>query len=136
ALLYQWRDVIPARWSLVTVSVVIVLASSLLPDYRVLGGVALAYSVIVSGSLIQSKRLRLPTDVSYGTYIYAFPIQQLLAVCGLASLNPFLFFAIATAATLPLAALSWFVVEKPALSLKSRLKRKSASELSEADRSA
>jgi peptidoglycan/LPS O-acetylase OafA/YrhL len=136
ALMYQWRDTIPARWSFVALSVVIVLASSLLPDYRVLGGVALAYAVIVSGSLIKSKRLRLRTDVSYGTYIYAFPTQQLLAVCGLASLNPFLFFGIATAATLPLAALSWFVVEKPALSLKSRLKRKSASELSEADRSA
>jgi peptidoglycan/LPS O-acetylase OafA/YrhL len=136
ALMYQWRDTIPARWSFVAVSVVIVLASSLLPDYRVLGGVPLAYAVIVSGSLIQSKRLRLRTDVSYGTYIYAFPTQQLLAVCGLASLNPFLFFGIATAATLPLAALSWFVVEKPALSLKSHLKRKSVSELSEADRSA
>jgi peptidoglycan/LPS O-acetylase OafA/YrhL len=126
ALMYQWRDVIPARWSLVALSVLIVLVSSLLPDYRVLGGFALAYAVIVSGSLIHNKRLTLPTDLSYGTSIYAFPTQQLLAVCGLSALNPFLFFAIATTATLPLAALSWFVVEKPALSLKSRLKRKSS----------
>ena len=126
ALMYQWRDVIPARWPFVAVSMVVVLASSLLPDYRVLGGIALAYAVIVSGSLIHNRHLRLRTDLSYGTYIYAFPTQQLLAICGLASLNPILFFVIATTATLPLAALSWFLVEKPALSLKSRLKRRSS----------
>jgi peptidoglycan/LPS O-acetylase OafA/YrhL len=124
SLIYQWRDKIPARWSLVAASVVIVLASSLLPDYRVVGAVPLAYAVIVSGSLIKKKRLTLRTDLSYGTYIYAFPTQQLLAVCGLASLNPFLFFGIATTAILPLAAFSWFLVEKPAMALKSRLKRK------------
>jgi peptidoglycan/LPS O-acetylase OafA/YrhL len=123
ALLYQWRDVIPARWSLVAVSVLIVAASSLLPDYRVIGGLPLAYAIIVSGSLIHNKRLRLRTDLSYGTYIYASPIQQLLAVCGLSGLNPLLFFVIATTATLPLAALSWVLIEKPAQSLKSRLKR-------------
>ena len=127
---------IPARWSLVAVSVLIVAASSLLPDYRVVGGVALAYAVIVSGSLIKNKRLVLRTDLSYGTYIYASPIQQLLAVCGLSGLNPLLFFAISTTATLPLAALSWFLVEKPSQSLKSRLTPKwSGAELAEASRS-
>ncbi|ASW90909.1 acyltransferase family protein [Mycobacterium marseillense] len=126
ALLYQWRDVIPARWSLVAVCVVIVLASSQLPDYRVVAGLPLAYAVIVSGVLLRSKRLRLRTDLSYGMYIYAFPVQQLLAVCGLARLNPMVFFVVATAATLPVAALSWFLVEKRALSLKSRFRPTSA----------
>jgi peptidoglycan/LPS O-acetylase OafA/YrhL len=126
ATLYHWRDVIPARWSLVAVSVFIVLGSSLLPDYRAVGGPALAYAVIVSGSLIRAKRLNLRTDLSYGTYIYASPIQQLLAVGGLTSLNPWLFFVIATTATLPVAALSWFLVEQPAQALKSRFKKKMA----------
>ncbi|KLO43427.1 acyltransferase [Mycobacterium nebraskense] len=125
ALLYQWRDKIPARWSLVTVSLVIVAASSLLPDYRLVAAVPLAYAIIVSGALIHNKRMRLRTDLSYGVYIYAFPIQQLLVIGGLSWLNPFAFFAVATIATLPLAAASWFLVEKPARSLKHRLKRKS-----------
>lgn len=125
ALLYRYRDVIPARWSLVVVSLVIVLAASLLPNYRVVAAVPLAYAIIVSGALIHNKRLRLSTDLSYGVYIYAFPIQQLLVICGLAFLNPIAFAIIAALATLPLAALSWFVVEKPAISLKSRLKRES-----------
>ncbi|OCB25883.1 acyltransferase [Mycobacterium malmoense] len=132
ALLYQWRDVIPARWSLVAVSVVIVLAAGQLPDYRVVAAIPLAYAVIVSGALIHSKRMRLRTDLSYGVYIYAYPMQQLLAICGLIWLSPPVFFALSALATLPLAALSWFVVEKPAQSLRSRLKRKwTARELSE-----
>lgn len=124
AVMYQWRDVIPARWSLVAVCVAIVLAAGQLPDYRVVGGLPLAYAVIVSASLIHSPRLRLRTDVSYGLYIYAYPIQQLLAVCGVARLHPALFFLVALACALPVAALSWFLVEKPAMSLKRRLRRK------------
>ena len=90
ALLNQFRDVIPARWSLVGLSLAIVAAASLMPDYRVVGAFPLAYAIIVSGSLVHNKRLRLRTDLSYGVYIYAFPMQQLLIVCGLRFLKPFL----------------------------------------------
>ncbi|MGE2721067.1 acyltransferase family protein [Mycolicibacterium celeriflavum] len=124
ALLYQLREVIPARWSLVAVSVTIVLAASLMPNYRVIGAVPLAYAIIVSGALIHNKYLRLRTDLSYGVYIYAFPVQQLLVIGGLGKMNPLVFALIAAIATLPLAALSWFLVEKPALRLKSRFKRR------------
>jgi peptidoglycan/LPS O-acetylase OafA/YrhL len=125
ALLFQVRNVIPARWLLVALSVVIVFATSLMPNYRLLGAFSMAYAIIVSGALIRNRHLVLRTDVSYGVYIYAFPIQQLLVICGLASLAPPLFAIIAAAVTLPLAALSWFLVEKPALSLKSRIIRTS-----------
>lgn len=126
ALLYQLRDVIPARWSLVALSVALVLAASLMPNYRVIGAIPLAYAIIASGALVHNKYLRLRTDLSYGVYIYAFPLQQLLVIGGLGILNPIVFAMIAAVATLPLAALSWFLVEKPALSLKSRFKRRSA----------
>jgi peptidoglycan/LPS O-acetylase OafA/YrhL len=126
ALVHQFRNVIPARWSLVGVSVVIVLAAGLLPNYRLIAAVPLAYAIIVSGALIHDKRFRLRTDLSYGVYIYAFPIQQLLVICGLGSMNPIAFMTISALATLPIAALSWIVVEKPAMTLKSRLKRSRA----------
>ncbi|MEZ0349636.1 acyltransferase family protein [Mycobacterium sp. pR1184] len=135
ALMYQWRDVIPARWSLVALCVGIVVLSGLLPDYRLVGAVPLAYAVIVSGALVHNRYLRLPTDLSYGVYIYAFPVQQLLVISGLVGTNPFVFAVIATIATLPLAALSWFLIEKPALALKSRFTKKSVgAELPEASR--
>jgi peptidoglycan/LPS O-acetylase OafA/YrhL len=125
ALLHELRDMIPARWSLVAMCAVIVVAAGLLvPNYRILAAVPLAYAVVVSGALIQNARLRLRTDLSYGVYIYACPMQQLLVICGLGFLHPLAFAVVAAIATLPLAALSWFLVEKRALSLKSRLKRR------------
>jgi peptidoglycan/LPS O-acetylase OafA/YrhL len=58
------------------------------------------------------RSIRLPADLSYGLYIYAFPVQQLLASHGLLS------FWMSLTATLPFAAASWFLVERPALRLK------------------
>ena len=55
---------------------------------------------------------KLPFDLSYGVYIYAFPIQQMLASYG--QLNVLT----AVLAVLPFAALSWFLVERPAQRLK------------------
>lgn len=133
ALLYRFRELIPARWSLVVVSLLIVLASSPLPNYRVIAAVPLAYAIIVSGALIHNRRLRLRTDLSYGVYVYAFPIQQLLVICGLATLNPIFFAIIAAIATLPLAVLSWVAIEKPAMSLRSRFMRTSGPPIGFAD---
>jgi peptidoglycan/LPS O-acetylase OafA/YrhL len=56
-----------------------------------------------------------PADLSYGLYIYSFPLQQWLAEGRQLNL------ATSLALTLPFAALSWFLVEKPALRLKARL---------------
>jgi peptidoglycan/LPS O-acetylase OafA/YrhL len=133
ALLYQWRDVIPARWSLVALSVVVVVAAAaLLPDYRVVAALPLAYAIVASAAMIHNERLRLRTDLSYGVYIYAFPTQQLLASCRLATLNPIVFAGLSTLAVIPMAALSWYLIEKPSQSFKTRLKRKwSGSEFSE-----
>lgn len=58
------------------------------------------------------KSPRLPADISYGLYIYAFPIQQILAANG--SLD----FWASLALTVPIAALSWFFIERPALAFK------------------
>ena len=124
ALLHHFRDMIPACWSLVAVSLVVVLVATLLPDYRLVAAIPLAYAIIVSGALIDNERFRLRNDLSYGVYIYACPIQQLLVICGLGILNPIVLTIIAAVATLPFAAISWFLVEKPAMALKARIRGK------------
>lgn len=54
-------------------------------------------------------------DFSYGTYLYHYPIQQALVAFGAALWSPWALFAASLALVLPVAALSWFVVEQPAL---------------------
>jgi peptidoglycan/LPS O-acetylase OafA/YrhL len=54
-------------------------------------------------------------DLSYGTYLYAFPIQQLLVQHFELRNSPMRLFTAATPLILAAAALSWFLVERPAL---------------------
>lgn len=61
-------------------------------------------------------------DWSYGMYVYAFPVQQLVTLYGPRLPLP-LHFALAYTITVVLAALSWHLVEAPALRLKSLLRR-------------
>jgi peptidoglycan/LPS O-acetylase OafA/YrhL len=58
------------------------------------------------------RSVGLPGDLSYGLYVYAFPVQQMLAAQGHLS------FWTSVAAALPFAAASWFLVERPVLRLK------------------
>ncbi|KAA0124870.1 acyltransferase [Methylobacterium sp. P1-11] len=58
-------------------------------------------------------------DLSYGIYLYGWPIQQSLHDLWPAASGPALLVP-ALALTLPVAALSWYGVERPALSLKAR----------------
>ena len=54
------------------------------------------------------------TDISYGTYVYGFVIQQALLLCGV-SLGWAPFAALSTVVTLAAATVSWIVIERPAL---------------------
>jgi peptidoglycan/LPS O-acetylase OafA/YrhL len=66
------------------------------------------------------RRITARGDISYGTYLYAFPIQQLMF--SLVGGRPWLMTATALPLTLLAATLSWLVIERPAL----RMKRKTA----------
>ena len=59
-------------------------------------------------------------DFSYGTYLYAFPVQQLLMKAIGYTVPPWQLFAMATPLTLLLAAGSWYGVERPLLNAKRR----------------
>lgn len=113
--LFLYRDRIAANWWWVMAAIALVAVSVLLPDYRILGGLPLAYALIVGASLVRRPVLR--TDLSYGVYVYAAPIQVGLALLGVTAPLPNAAFALLL--TLPLAAASWFAIERPALRLKS-----------------
>ncbi len=59
-------------------------------------------------------------DFSYGTYLYAFPVQQLLMEALGHAVRPWILFAMATPLTLLLAVGSWYGVERHLLAPKRR----------------
>jgi peptidoglycan/LPS O-acetylase OafA/YrhL len=61
-------------------------------------------------------------DYSYGLYIFAFPIQQILL--SRFTQSPLGFFAASYPPALLIAVLSWHFIEKPSLTLRDRLKRR------------
>ena len=80
--------------------------------------------IVAVGESGLSKRIGIDirNDVSYGLYIYAFPIQQSISAL-LPGATWWVSLLLATPLTAGVAFLSWRHIEKPALKLKNRIKR-------------
>jgi peptidoglycan/LPS O-acetylase OafA/YrhL len=120
---YLFREFVSLNLTGFWVIAVIVLVSTL---SRTSFALAYAFSVaylvfflayIPAGPIHRFNRLG---DYSYGIYIYAFPVQQVLADV-IPGISTAAMIALAVPITLVLAALSWHLIEKRALSLKERL---------------
>lgn len=121
ALVYVAREHLPVSKLFVGLSGAAVVASAALPEYTLLAAPFLAYFLISLGAVIKHERLVLRNDISYGMYIYAFPIQQTLALVGLATLPLWVFVVLSVVCTVPLAILSWVYIEQPAMKLRGRM---------------
>ncbi len=67
-------------------------------------------------------------DLSYGVYLYGFPVQKLVSWY-VPDITPWGLFAVALPASLALAALSWHLIESPALRFKPRKWQRSKPQL-------
>lgn len=118
---YLWRNRIPLSPVLCGVSFGVLFLTATHPRWfnaalPLFGSYALFY-------LAFDPRIRLHGfarrgDLSYGIYLYAFPIQQLLVHFFRLELTPLRLFLATFPLTLLCAALSWHLVEKPSLKLK------------------
>jgi peptidoglycan/LPS O-acetylase OafA/YrhL len=61
------------------------------------------------------RNLRLKVDLSYGVYIYHYPLQQLLMLTVLATLPTPAFVTVSLVLVIPLALASWYGIERRAL---------------------
>jgi peptidoglycan/LPS O-acetylase OafA/YrhL len=123
SLLYLYRERVPLHFGAVAALVFLLPLTALAapPLYKPLLFVGTAYLMIfvaVAPGLSHPK-FEPPGDISYGVYLYGWPVQQALqslfpAVSGWAMLAPALLL------TAIVAAASWLLVEKPALALKAR----------------
>ena len=93
--------------------------------YDLVFAIAFSYVILWLGF---TDRLRMPNlaahgDLSYGTYLYAFPVTQVW-VQVLQPGSPWVVFLLSLATVLPLAWMSWHLVEQSALRLKGTLSRR------------
>jgi peptidoglycan/LPS O-acetylase OafA/YrhL len=91
-----------------------------------LGGFALLWPFVLP-YLLLSLAYRLPFqsvgkfgDFSYGTYLYAFPIQQCLYTFNVNQAGFVIYFATAAVLSVACGALSWHLVERPAIKFGAR----------------
>lgn len=122
-VLYLFAPRIPLNAGLAWLGFGIVALAALTPFFMELAALCGAYALVAFAGL-SSERFRRPTargDISYGVYVLAFPIQQLLVPASLAldtsGLSPGWLANALMALPLALAAgaLSWLFVERPAL---------------------
>lgn len=83
--------------------------------YAWVAPVLLPYTLLLISAKIPTSPSAHTSDYSYGIYLYHFPVQQTLVALGLATAGPLTLYGASLLATGPLAAFSWWFVERPAL---------------------
>jgi peptidoglycan/LPS O-acetylase OafA/YrhL len=111
--LWQDRVIIDAR--LAALSLAVFLASAPLPDWHLLGAVAFAYFVFWLAIKLPLTKVGSKHDVSYGVYVYGWPVLQLLAVLHVPTAGPVAYVAAGLAFATALAWFSFVLVERPAM---------------------
>ncbi|MCQ4313479.1 acyltransferase [Pseudomonas stutzeri] len=118
--LYLYRKILPWNWKVALALLALSLLSAKTELWLYFHVLTLPYLTIYLAHL---KIPRLSGfgkygDFSYGIYIFSFPIQQLLMHWFSSQLSLPAFMAISLSASIAIAALSWHLIESPALRLK------------------
>jgi peptidoglycan/LPS O-acetylase OafA/YrhL len=120
--LYLWRSRIPLSGKAAAglCGMTLLVPSAMLSNILMVLAIPYVTLAVAFGVPVAIKRL-VKHDISYGIYIYAFPLQQLVSGYCLAHQLGWMFaFAVSGLLTLLFALLSWFLVERPALELRPR----------------
>lgn len=118
AVLYLYAHTIPVSRLLTVLAVGVVVAGVLFfDDYRVLAGPAFGY-ILMALAVSRVKLWEPKTDISYGLYVYHWPLLQIFVILGVAEIGMWAFIPAGMAAAAVVALVSWHLVEKPAMSFK------------------
>ncbi|MEV0532235.1 acyltransferase [Kitasatospora sp. NPDC050463] len=115
-----YRERVPVHDGLALVAALTLLVTLRWGGVFVIGYPAFAYLLLWLAIRLPApfQRVGRKSDYSYGIYIYGFTVEQALALLGYARYGTVGFLACALAGTLVLAALSWHLVESPAMRFK------------------
>jgi peptidoglycan/LPS O-acetylase OafA/YrhL len=122
AVLYIFRRFVPLHWSMAVASLAAWILLSKLS--LAMSAMLLSYLTLYLAYLPRLAIPRFIDDFSYGIYLYAFPIQQVLSHT-FPSIGPFRLMAMSVPLAWMAGWISWKLIEKPAISLKDRFLKKS-----------
>jgi peptidoglycan/LPS O-acetylase OafA/YrhL len=121
---YLWRESFRYKHSLAVIAACVLLLSTVVPTFTNLG------IAVAGGYLIFWAAFRLPhlaisrfgdkTDLSYGIYLYAWPVQITVAYALHRHINPWALSGLTLMFAAAFACCSWTWVEKPALAIAKR----------------
>jgi peptidoglycan/LPS O-acetylase OafA/YrhL len=115
---YVYRDkVIISSW-LGALALVVFVISMKVGQYYEVGEVMWAYLCIFSAVRLPFHNVDRYGDFSYGLYIYAFLVEELLSLYGVQKWGYWPYLVLSSVGAMMLAVGSWFVVERPFLRLK------------------
>ena len=120
SLIFQFQNHIKLTPKLTLISITLLIISPIHEfSFKTIYPISLAYCVFAAAYLPKGKLLNYNQlgDYSYGLYIYAFPVQQLIAL-SIESISIIEMIIFSTITTIPLAIASWHLIEKPSLKLK------------------
>ena len=124
--LFLFRDKIPFSYKLALLSALAIVVLSFFHLSELAMPICGSYLILYFAYSPQVKLHNFAKygDFSYGLYIYAFPVQQLIihVYKDGKGLNPYTLAILSFFVTLALSALSWHLIEKPFLSLKPKPK--------------
>lgn len=118
AVVFVLRHRLSSKWHWAALSGCFVVITVLTSTFQALAPLPLAYLLLWLGARQTLRSVGSKYDLSYGMYIYAFPLQQLLQLAAPDLGSPFVFAVVSIVLTVPLAYLSCRFVEQPALRLK------------------
>lgn len=118
AAFVHWREKIPLRGDIAIGACALLALSAFVPLGAVLYYVALPYLVFYIALATPAVPILRNVDLSYGMYLFAFPVQQSIVQIAGKGIGPWWLAISATAVVVSFAMLSWHMVEKPALALK------------------
>lgn len=121
-VIYLYREKVPLSLPLLAVALAVLVPLSFTPLYKAALYLVTAWALLVLAlaPALTGRSTEPPADLSYGVYLYGWPVQQALHAL-FPSLGAVALLWPSLAVTLVVAALSWYLIEKPALGLKRRL---------------
>lgn len=120
ASIYLFKDKIIFSYRFILLSIILLIFASQLFYLKYAEMLLLPYIVIALGIGFRVNNFNKYADFSYGLYIYAFPIQQLITFYFGKHLNIATYFFFSLVATMVFSFFSWHLVEKPVMGMKSK----------------